>query len=184
MKFLHISLCSLVLMSRLRGPCAALRMEMQILLCTPPGEFCQTGTLWFQEVPPPPQVQQVCFLRSWSPLLSFWCPNEIPLGAATYTSVNETITATKHLNRYDFVISLFQHIKCVLKDVFFVRRSRSITILIQTLPFLYFYCFRLSSPPAPFFNLLFFVFCLFVCFFFAVFFWFVFSYFIQSCDSA
>ena len=96
------------------------------MLCTPPGEFCQIGTLWFQ-------VQQVCwshvscFLRSWPSLLSICCPNERPLGAATYTTVNETITATKHLNRYDFVISLFQHIKCVLIDVFFrfPKRSRS-----------------------------------------------------------
>ena len=125
-------------MSRLRGPCTALWMEMSILLGTPPGEFFQTGTHWFQEQevppPPPPQVQQVCwshvscFLRSWPPLLSFWCPNEIPLGAATYTTVNETITATKHLNHYDFVISLFQHIKCVLIDFFFrfpkLSRSR------------------------------------------------------------
>ena len=104
---------------------------MSILLSTPPGEFFQTSTHWFQEQevppPPPPRVQQVCwshvscFLRSWPPLLSFWCPNEKSLGAATYTTVNETITATKHLNRYDFVISLFQHIKCVLIDVFFFR---------------------------------------------------------------
>ena len=156
-------------MSRLRGPCTALWMEMSILLGTPPGEFFQTGTHWFQEQevppPPPPQVQQVCwshvscFLRSWPPLLSFWCPNEIPLGAATYTTVNETITATKHLNHYDFVISLFQHIKCVLIDVFFsVFQSLvvhgSITILIQTLPFLNFYCFPLiPPPPTPFLNL-------------------------------
>ena len=144
-------------MSRLCGPCTALWMEMSIFLSTPTEEFCQTGTLLFQEQevppPPPPQVQQVCwshvscFLRSWPPLLSFWCPNEIPLGAATYSTVNETITATKHLNRYDFVISLFQHIKCVLIDVFFFFQSLvvhgSITILIQTLPFLNFYCFHL-----------------------------------------
>lgn len=96
-------------------------------------------------------MQQVCFLRSWSPLLSFWCPNEIPLGAATYTSVNETITATKHLNRYDFVISLFQHIKCVLIDVFFVRRSRKHHDSDSNPTFFVFLLFSLILP-APFLN--------------------------------
>ena len=103
------------------------------------------------------------------------------MGAATYTSVNETITATKHLNRYDFVISLFQHVKCVLIDVFFVRRSRKHHDSDSNPTFFVFLLFSLIlPPPAPFFNLLFFVFV----FFFAFFFWFVFSYFIQSCDSA
>ena len=145
---------------------------MSILLSTPPGEFFQTSTHWFQEQevppPPPPRVQQVCwshvscFLRSWPPLLSFWCPNEIPLGAATYTTVNETITATKHLNHYDFVISLFQHIKCVLIDVFFsFSKAKSFKeasrFWLRPYLFCIFIVFFYPPPPPFFFNLIFFL---------------------------
>lgn len=66
--FLHCFLCSLVLQSRLRGPCTALWMEMRVFLGTQPGEYCQTSTHWSQVM-----VQgwsHVSYLlRSWPPLL-------------------------------------------------------------------------------------------------------------------
>ena len=96
-------------------------------------------------------------------LLSFWCPNEIPLGAATYSTVNGTISATKRLNRYDFVISLFQHIKCVLIDVFFRfpkrSRSRKHHDSDSNPTFFVFILFSFILPPTSFF-LIYFVFLL------------------------
>ena len=87
---LHTFLCSLVLKSWLHGPCTALWMEMTIFPGTPTEKYYQPNTYWSQ-------VQQICwshvscFLQSWPPLLSVWCPNErhllnITLNETTMTS--------------------------------------------------------------------------------------------------